>query len=242
MGDDRDRSLALSAFQLKLIAVAAMLADHIAWAFVPLDSAAGQLLHIIGRITAPVMCYFLAEGFFHTRDLKKYLVRMFLFSLASGAAFSYFEWGGRFRYGGMGMIYTLFLGLLAITVWLKTSWPVAVKEGILLLLCLLSLEGDWPVAGVLWPWYFAVYRGWPNRQFRAFAIVAAIDVLYYLLSAWAAWPAMWWTQLCQAGVFLAIPLLKRYDGTLGGPRKGKWFFYLFYPSHLLALGWIRSLL
>ena len=242
MKDTERKGLRLNAFQLKMIAAAAMVIDHIAWAFVPLNTAAGQLTHIIGRLTAPIMCYFLAEGFYYTKNLKGYLTRLGLFGLISAAAFGYFEWGGVFRFAGMGMIYTLFLGLTAITVWERTGWPEGVKRGAIFLLCLLSLIGDWPVMGVLWPWYFARYRGMPDRQFRSFAIVAAADVMFFLLSAWAESPALWWTQLCQAGVFLSIPLLRCYDGTLGGKKGMKWFFYFFYPAHLLVLGWLRGVL
>lgn len=80
---------ALNAYQLKILAIIAMLIDHIAWAFVPLNTIQGQALHVIGRLTAPIMCYFLAEGFFYTRNLKKYICRMGVFALISAAAFSF---------------------------------------------------------------------------------------------------------------------------------------------------------
>lgn len=49
---------------LKLIAIIAMTVDHIAWAFVPFGSIAGQLMHVIGRLTAPIMCFMVAEGYY----------------------------------------------------------------------------------------------------------------------------------------------------------------------------------
>ena len=52
----------LTAYQLKVIAIVAMTIDHIAWMWVSATSPAGQLMHTIGRITAPIMCYLLAEG------------------------------------------------------------------------------------------------------------------------------------------------------------------------------------
>ncbi len=55
-------------------------------------------------------------------------------------------------------------------------------------------------------------------------------------------PELWWLQLCQAGIFLAIPLLLCYDGTLGGHRGMKWLFYLFYPAHLFILGILERVL
>ena len=56
----------LTAYQLKVIAIMAMTIDHIAWMWVPDTTPAGQLMHTIGRITAPIMCYRLAEGYIHT--------------------------------------------------------------------------------------------------------------------------------------------------------------------------------
>ena len=51
----------LTANQLKIIAVIAMLIDHIAVVFIPTESILGQVMHTIGRITMPIMCYFIAE-------------------------------------------------------------------------------------------------------------------------------------------------------------------------------------
>ena len=233
---------ALNAYQLKILAIIAMLIDHIAWAFVPLNTIQGQALHVIGRLTAPIMCYFLAEGFFYTRNLKKYICRMGVFALISAAAFSFFESGGHLRFVGMGMIYTLFLGLLAITVRLRTNWPRPVQITLAAVLCIFSLIGDWPVLGVLWPYYFALYRGNPKKQFLAFSLAGAAEVVYFIRLMALMQPSLWWLQACQAGIFLAIPLLLCYDGTLGGHRGTKWLFYLFYPAHLFILGILQRIL
>ena len=69
--------------QLKYLAVVTMLADHVAWAFLPTWSVAGQLMHTVGRFTAPAMLFFLAEGYVHTGNLRRYASRMLLFALLS---------------------------------------------------------------------------------------------------------------------------------------------------------------
>ena len=58
---------------LKLIAIIAMTLDHLTWLIFPGYSIEplAIILHIIGRITCPIMCYFIAEGFHHTKDIKK---------------------------------------------------------------------------------------------------------------------------------------------------------------------------
>jgi uncharacterized membrane protein len=63
--------LSINRNQLKYIAIVAMLIDHIAWAFVPTYTVLGEVMHFIGRLTGPVMAYFLAEGYIHTHDRKK---------------------------------------------------------------------------------------------------------------------------------------------------------------------------
>ena len=51
--------------------------------------------------------------------------------------------------------------------------------------------------------------------------------------------------LMQMGVVLSIPIIRLYNGKRGkSPRLNrfmKWFFYLYYPLHLLLIGWIQSM-
>ena len=68
----------LTSNQLKIIAISAMLLDHIVAAFISHETMWGMALRIPGRITAPIMCYLMSEGFHYTSDKKKYLLRMFL--------------------------------------------------------------------------------------------------------------------------------------------------------------------
>ena len=69
------RKKGLTSDILKLIAVIAMVIDHIAWAFIPFNSIAGQIMHVIGRLTAPIMCFMIAEGYYKTNNVKKYAQR-----------------------------------------------------------------------------------------------------------------------------------------------------------------------
>ena len=87
------KRMSLNRNQLKYLVTLAMLIDHIAWAFVPTLSLPGQLMHFIGRLTGPTMAFFLAEGYIHTRDVKRYALRLLLFSLLSWPPFSFFETG-----------------------------------------------------------------------------------------------------------------------------------------------------
>lgn len=73
----------LSRDAIKYIAVFAMLLDHIAWTFLPFGTAVSQVFHSFGRITAPVMCFFISEGYVYTKSKKKYMLRLFVFALIS---------------------------------------------------------------------------------------------------------------------------------------------------------------
>ena len=79
----------LDANALKLIAIAAMTVDHVAWLLFPGYPAAAVpvIMHIIGRITCPIMCFFIAEGFYHTHDRKKYALRLLALAVVSHFAY-----------------------------------------------------------------------------------------------------------------------------------------------------------
>jgi len=80
-----------NADQIKGIAVAAMTIDHLAWLLFPgyRQELLPLVMHIIGRITCPVMCYFVAEGYHHTRNVDRYTQRLFVFALISHFAYRF---------------------------------------------------------------------------------------------------------------------------------------------------------
>jgi len=236
----------MSANTLKLIAIFAMLTDHIAWGFVPTASVSGEIMHIIGRLTAPIMCYFIAEGYHHTHNIKKYALRLGIFALISHFTFSYFETGKmpisfvngvHFRLQ-TGVIYTLLLGLISLVVWNSKKMNKYVKIMLIVMICIISIPGDWPCFAVLWILAFGINYGNFKKQMIGFSIIGAIMVSVTLLFSNAS-GSPWWEQLFQSGVFLAIPLLSRYNGELGGSKNSKWIFYIFYPLHLFILGLIK---
>ncbi len=222
--------------QLKYLVVITMLIDHIAWAFVPMDSVLGQVMHFIGRLTGPTMAYFVAEGYYYTKNVKKYAIRLGIFALLSWLPFSYFE-SGRIELR-FGVIYTLFLGLLGIWLWDKSGWTREGKLVGIFGLCALSVLGDWPIFDVLFCLLFFVYREDPKRKWAAFCVVALICCLNVLYSE------PWWSGLYMLGI-LCVPLLLHffYHGEKGSQKPfHKWFFYVCYPAHLLVLAIIRELI
>ena len=83
----------LTATQIKVIAIIAMTLDHIAYTFLPAGTALHYILHLVGKTTAPIMCFFLAEGFRHTHDKKKYFLRLLLFSAISQPVYYMYVYG-----------------------------------------------------------------------------------------------------------------------------------------------------
>lgn len=127
---------------LKLIAIIAMTVDHIAWAFVPFGSIAGQLMHVIGRLTAPIMCFMVAEGYYKTRNVKKYAIRLGIFALISHFPYVFFSSGRFYLIHQTSVMFPLLLGLAALVVRDSPKYEPTVKNMIILVICLISMVGD----------------------------------------------------------------------------------------------------
>lgn len=72
----------LTSNKLKVVAIIAMVVDHIGYYFAfLLSNEIYTILRIIGRISMPIFAFLIIEGYFHTKDLKKYLIRLSCFAL-----------------------------------------------------------------------------------------------------------------------------------------------------------------
>ena len=109
----------ISAFALKIVAIASMTCNHVANVFCPLiPSEAAILLYALGGLTFPIMCFLLVEGYRHTSDLRKYARRLALFALISQIPYSLL-WGTT-----PNVMWTLLIGLGIIWAYdnLKQRW------------------------------------------------------------------------------------------------------------------------
>ena len=81
----------LNANFIKTIAIFAMTIDHLAWLLFPGFARAplAVFMHLIGRLTAPIMWYFVAEGYFHTSNKTKYFLRLLTLAIISHFAFCF---------------------------------------------------------------------------------------------------------------------------------------------------------
>lgn len=236
-----------NATHLKLLAILAMLIDHIAWAFVPLDSVQGQVMHGIGRFTFPIMAFFIAEGFYYTRSFKKYLLRLGLFAILSHFAFQYFNFGripllspipgeSLYYYFYTSVLYTLGIGLICL--WVIQSWTyqnTLVKYLIVFVLCILAYPGDYLFFAPVLVLLFGQGHGDRKQQLQSGALVIGFLVIVALQSG------PWQESVYMIATFLPLLFIRYYDGTQGSSKHPliKYSFYIFYPLHLLILGFIK---
>lgn len=228
----------LSANIVKWIAYLAMLLDHIAYVFVPASHPLYLVFRVLGRIAAPTMCFFIAEGYAHTSNLKKYMGR-----LALMAVISHLPYALCFRYSNIwqvwrvtSVIWSLLMGLVALTIVDRFSWkghPVltlGVRTAAVGICCMLAYSADWNYIAVLWVVAFGLLKGSKGKQVLAFAFGAVL----YLVQTYGNGLLM--REFYPLGVVLFLPLFFLYNGKLGKKSAVlKWAGYWFYPVHLMAI-------
>ena len=229
--------------QIKYLAVLAMLIDHIAMFFLsaglseaaPSRIAVYSLMHVIGRLTAPIMLFFLVEGFTHTSSRKKYGIRLLGFGLISQIPYALSHYNSLLK-PDFNVIITLFVTFLMLTA-AESIRNRLVNRLTVFALIMVTFCCDWGVIGPLIAWLFYMNRNDRQAQMKYYSLICTIQVV----SA-AVFLAMnghhWYGELWQAGMFLVIPVLLCYNGKSGSRSPvNKWIFYVFYPLHLLVF-WV----
>ena len=220
----------LDGTSLKLIAMISMVFDHVGDMFFP-DA---LWMRMIGRLAMPLFSFCIAEGYAHTRNKQRYLLRMGIFALVSEIPFD-LAFEGRVGLGHQNIMLTFFLSILALMLFDRIRGEGKEHAAFKTLL------------GILCVCAVAVLALLLKADYTLFAVVAVF--LFYVLRNR---PAL---LRCGVGVgFLAltrtvgyyrttglslIPLLL-YNGKRG--RGLKWLFYAFYPGHLLLLYLLKTFL
>lgn len=253
--------------QIKLFAIIVMVLDHL-HPFVADGTLLYYLFRVPSRITGASMAFFIVEGYQHTHNIKKYLKRLFLFSLISWPFYLFYEYGNfKFLYLADGLVYdqpafylhnmgmslvigkfgvfsTLFCCLLAVIVVGSEKLNTICKIILVLIIMWASLFTDWSWVLVAYSIIFYVFRDDHKKMWIAFSAVA----LLYCFGVMPLNPFMmninFGFQPYRLGSFLLIPLLECcYNHKPGRKsRFNQYFFYLFYPLHHLILGiliWLR---
>ena len=224
--------------QIKYIAITAMLLDHMAaFLLTPEKHPALIVLYIvmrtIGRIAAPVMFYFLVEGYVHTSSRKNYALRLLAFAILSQIPYSLVRFG-KASAGDLNVIFTLFISFLMLVVTDRIKSQI-IKEMAVALFMLISVFSDWGLLGPLMVWIFYMNKGNKIKQIRGYLMIICIQmictVIFLICNT-----QNWYEGICQLGIFLMLLLLHFYNGEPG--RKtvvNKWVFYVFYPLHLILI-------
>lgn len=244
------KSKILDSNQLKLIAIIAMTVDHIAWAM--FDGYPSALLplvmHIIGRLTCPIMCYFIAEGYHYTRNINKYTFRLFAFAFVSHFAYIFasndfvdFKSFVPFYYGNFlnqtSVMWSLAWGLVMLRIADSKRIKSIYKVLLVILICIITLPSDWSCIAALCIMAIGTNRGDFRKQMSWMIFYVALYSLVYFFAIDKAY------GILQMGVVLSIPVIAMYNGKRGKNPKinkfMKWFFYIFYPLHLFVIGLIN---
>lgn len=241
----------LDSNMIKLIAIIAMTIDHITWMIYPgyPKEIFPIILHIIGRITCPIMCYFIAEGYHHTKDINKYTKRLIVFALISHfpyvfTSMEYINWKSfiPFYYGNVlnqtSVMWSLACGLLMLRVVnsekIKSSM---MKVLLVILICFISFPSDWSCVASLCILAFGTNRGNLKIQMSWMIFYVAIYATVYFFAIDKIY------GLIQMAVVLSIPIIMMYNGKRGNNQRlnqiMKWLFYIYYPLHLFVIGWIQ---
>lgn len=230
----------LTGNQLKMIAIIAMTIDHLTSVLYPDYPTDWRIitLHIIGRLAAPVFWYFIAEGYYHTHDIKRYAIRLFAFAVISHFAYN-FAFGIPFVpfqtsvFNQTSVIWSLAWGLMALAINDNKRFKPWQKTVLILGITVITFCADWSCIAVLAIVQIGRNRGNFKKQ---------MTMMMLWVSAYAAVYAVFINPIygvLQLFVVLTIPLLNMYNGEQGTWKGMRWFFYVYYPLHLIICGLLR---
>lgn len=232
------KKLSLDRTTLKIIAVIAMAIDHVAAEFL-VGLTVGELgwiyyvCRFIGRMTAPIMCFFLSEGFIHTSSRKNYIIRMGIFALIAQPVYTlaFFD---KILTLHFSMIFTLFISLLMLEAWEKID-KLPLRILAVIICVLLTIRSDWAIYAPLMVFGCYIMRDRGIYRLTVPAAVSLYMVAMYGIS-FASIGRRFWGAFMHLGMVVSVILLAFYNGERGrGGKASKWFFYIFYPTHLLII-------
>ena len=236
----------LSGFDLKLLAMAFMLCDHM-WATIIRGN---DWMTCIGRLAFPIFAFQIAEGWAHTTDRKKYRRRVLMWALISEIPFNLMAAGG--------VIYPFHQNVM-VTFWLamvfmdmidraeqkgRATYILTVAAALLLgYFTGFLLFVDYYGYGVITVLVFYLARKAPCRWLVQLLGLGYINLF---LMKGLVYPIVLfgqeWMFPQQGFALLALPLIWMYNGSAGTRNKAaRRLGYAFYPAHILTLvliGWI----
>ncbi len=241
----------MSSFVLKLIAIITMLIDHAAivfWSYLP--QPLPEIMRCVGRVAMPLFCFMIAEGFYHTRNVRKYAFRLLVFAAISELPFDLMlgrvtldmlERGKFWNFGAQNVYFTLLLGLLGI--WFYDMFAAKNMKWMSLVSILAAgaaaelLSTDYGIFGVFFVFVFYVFRD--SRAGKAAGFTTGVLAYTCYNIARSGWRLTLGSTRSLFELVSLAPILL-YNGKKGpGGKALQYIFYVFYPAHMLILWLVR---
>lgn len=236
----------LTSFALHIMAMVFMIFDHL-WGVFATD---GYLwMTCIGRLTYPIFAFMIVEGYFHTKNLKKYVLRLLIFALISEIPFNLVMSSSWIAPLHQNVLWTFLIGILLIFLNEKANKKalgvrILVFIGTALLGCLLGIITfvDYNHGGVLIILMFYVFR-----ERKWWALLGQIVCLYFISVEVISGQFIpielfgkTFELVVQSFCVLALIPIWLYQGKQGPYNKAiRYLYYGFYPAHLLLFALIR---
>ena len=207
--------IGINGFTIKMIALSTMLIDHIGAVLVPQMIS----LRIIGRISFPLFVFLLVEGFIHTKDVRKYAIRLLIFALISEIPFDLAFFGKVVDFERQNIFFMLFLGILMLALIRRFSFQpfLQVLSVVGCVAAAFLFRVDYNGFGVLLVLAFWYFREKPWKRLLCFGVILGLG---------------YGMGVELYGLLAYLPILF-YNGRRG--PSAKYVFYIFYPAHLLIL-------
>lgn len=223
----------MPAFAIKLIAVLAMAIDHIGLFFFPQDT----FLYLIGRISFPLFAWLVANGARHTKNIRRYLLRIFLLAVISQVPFFLANRMIDPHFSSINVLFTLFIGLFIIMVIRKTEnkffWLLSFVAG-----CFAAnfLNMDYGAMGVLSIVSFYFFYG-------RFLYLAVSQLIILGVLPWIVFFVEQYNRISLGWLYfdglheivgiLALVFIGVYNNKRG--VAAKYIFYVFYPLQYVII-------
>ena len=212
---------------LKIIAALFMVIDHAGYMFFP------KVIWIrkVGRISFPIFAFFIAEGFFYSKDRRRYLLRMLLFAVISELPFD-LAFFGKWYWKYQNVMFSFALAILALMIFEKCrengkwwGWALGLLGIGGCAWVSVLLKTDYSYYAVILVAVFYIFRGAGRICSNGAGLLFQVLDHPHDVQTWS--------------ILSFIPLML-YNGEKGPGLK--WLFYLFYPGHLLLMYGLRMLM
>ena len=187
-----------------------------------------KILNVVGRIAFPIFAFTLSEGYVHTRSLKKYLFRLFIFAVSIQMPSILFGYDY-----SMNIFFTLFLGLLSIYIFNLKKINIILKIILIGFVLFFSqkFKLDYGMYGILLIMNFNIFRDYKFKILMNFLVLNIFNMIF---------PKVFDLVDTQFFSLISLVFIFMYNGKKG--RSMKYFFYLFYPIHFFILEVIKFFL